>query len=363
MVARYDTAGARAGKTRSGGTVAQAPPSMTPTPVSSRSEPRSPCSWASAREWDECVAANPCATPFHARQWAEAMAEWDGRFRPRALWLRAAAGERGSPRRWLLPLLVRKGVLRRGPFARALAMHPGVYGGPLADANAPAALTESEWRAVLSALRRGPIGRVECFGNPWSDLPAALASELGAETRQTHWIDLTRLPAQPRSTYSKGCKHSLTKAERAQVRAVRLDRARVDEYVEVYRDSLARWNKAASRAYPARVFEHFARTGSGELWGAEMPGGELGAVGTFLFGPRHCVWWHGAMREAHAAACPANALIHALIQEARARGCLRFDFNPSGGHAGVEAFKRSFGAEPVDLHVWRVMPRLSRGGD
>jgi hypothetical protein len=40
-----------------------------------------------------------------------------------------------------------------------------------------------------------------------------------------------------------------------------------------------------------------------------------------------------------------NLLLHDVIRDACERGFRWFDFNPSGGHEGVAAFKRSFGAE------------------
>ncbi len=328
-------------------------------PTTSRSRTRrSPWSWASGDEWDDVVATSPCATPFHARAWAELMAQNDPRYRARAGWLELQPGTR-----CLLPLLVRRGPLRKGVWGRAAAMLPGVYGGPLL---AGGALDEERWRAFFGALCATSLGRVECFGNPWNDLPqefvAAAKSNprrgLRLETRETHWIDLAPGGANPRAGYSKGCKHALTKSQRAGLSVERLGPAHVDEYFAVYQESLARWNKPASRGYRKRLFAAFAAGSACELWGARTQAGELAAVGTFLFSARHCVWWHGSMREAHAPSAPANALIHALLQVARERGCERFDFNPSGGHAGVDSFKRSFGAEKVGFTVWRAAPRL-----
>ncbi len=314
----------------------------------------SPWGWASASEWDRCASQSPCATPFHSREWAECMAEYDQRFEPKAVWIELQPGTR-----CLLPLLVRKGVLRKGVFGRAVSMQPGVYGGPLL---AERALTPQDWEAFFERLPQTPLGRVECFGNPWNDLPDATGAAprpgLRTSARDTHWLDLTATGPNLRAGYSKGCKHSLTKSERAGLVVQRLSMEHVDAYFEVYLDSLARWNKTPEHGYPKSLFAAFARSQQCELWGARTPSGELAAVGTFVFAPRHCVWWHGSMLAAHEASSPANALIHAMLQAARERGCSRFDFNPSGGHAGVESFKRSFGAQKVSFTVWRAAPRL-----
>jgi CelD/BcsL family acetyltransferase involved in cellulose biosynthesis len=308
--------------------------------------------------WDAAVAASPCATPFHSRAWCETYAGYDRRFEARALSLRLdRAGE------VLLPLLVRRGALRRGPFARAVAAQPGVYGGPISPAGA---LDEGGWEDFVEAARSLPFARIDFFDNVLDPLPAGVAAALGASSRSTHVIDLRELPADSRSTFAKGCKHALTKARRAGIAVSRLGSSDVAAYFAVYRDSLARWGKGEQRAYRRELFERLAATDLAELWGARLPDGELAAGGVFLFAPRHCVWWHGAMKAAHADSGPSNALIHALVEEARRRGCELFDFNPSGGHAGVESFKRSFSPRAVELSTWTQRSQLSahlRRGD
>ncbi|MCC7012751.1 MAG: GNAT family N-acetyltransferase [Planctomycetes bacterium] len=309
--------------------------------------------WVEAAEWDEFVAASPCATPFHTRSWIESFAAYDGRFAARAL---AIELDQAS---LLLPLFARRGVLRRGPFARAVAAQPGVYGGPLSRTGA---LDSATWIAFARALPQLPFGRLDCFGNVLDPLPAEAASALRATTRTTHALELASLPEDPRSTYSKGCKHSLTKSRRAEVRCERTHD--IAGYFEVYRDSLRRWGKAPERAYGLELFERLLATPLAELWVVRMPSGEIAAGGLFLFTARHCVWWHGAMRDAFSDACPSNALIHTLIGRARERGCALFDFNPSGGHEGVDSFKRSFGARGLEVPVfsWRSALAARLGG-
>ncbi len=301
--------------------------------------------WAPPEEWDEMFGESPSATPFHGRPWCETYAAFDRRFDARALAIRLEHGHEV-----LMPLLVRRGLLRKGPFARAVAMQPGVYGGPLSSKGP---LGPEDWASFVRVSRSLPFGRIDCFGSVLDPLPTEQIAALAASARTTHAIALKDLSTDSRSTFSKGCKHALTKAKRAGVSCGRLESlGQVDEYFDTYLDSVRRWGKDVARAYPRELFQHLYGTPSAELWVARLPTGEIAACGTFLFSSRHCVWWHGAMREKHTEAAPTNALIHALIDEARSRDCDLFDFNPSGGHAGVDSFKRSFGASPIEFSIW-----------
>ena len=48
---------------------------------------------------------------------------------------------------------------------------------------------------------------------------------------------------------------------------------------------------------------------------------------------------------------PTNLLMYEAIKDACDRGYAWFDFNPSGGHEGVEAFKKNFGAQALPAPV------------
>jgi len=301
--------------------------------------------WLDAAEWDRIAAASPAATPFHARAWNETFARQDGRFEARALGL---ATEGDEP--LLVPVLLRRGPLRKGVFARGLSTHPGTYGGPI---HAARTLTEGDWRAVRSGLDEVGIGRLEVFGNPRDPIPAQHAGGLEVEQRATQVIDLAELPADPLESYRASCRRAVRKAERAGVRVARLTSGgEVDDYVAAYRASLARWGKAPERGYPGALFHALLATPGVELWGARLADGRLAAGGVFLFAPRHVAYWHGALREELSEARPMNALVHHLIGEARARGAACFDFNPSRDLPGVNAFKESFGARELPFLAW-----------
>ncbi len=316
--------------------------------------------WLTNGEWDAIAARSPSATWFHRRDWADAICRHDGRFEPRALGLAAAEGAVA-----LMPLCVRRGLLRKGLLGRAASTQPGTFGGPIL---AERELRRADWIAVLASLAEAPLGRVDCFDNVLDPLPERTLSDaerahiIVSERRATHVLELGSLPEDPRASYRKGCKHSITKARRADLVVERVDdAASIHAYYEVYLDSLRRWDKPLEKAYRRSLFEDLVQRADAELWVARTPEGRVAAGGLFLFTPRHCVWWHGSMHADLQELGPSNLLIHELVQVARERGCELFDFNPSGGHGGVESFKRSFRPEERALTVWtHYHPLLAR---
>jgi CelD/BcsL family acetyltransferase involved in cellulose biosynthesis len=303
-------------------------------------------SWLEPPDWDRIVSASPAATGFHARGWLEAMAAWQPRFEARALGLALADGARLA-----LPMLVRRGALRRGPFGRGVSSHPSTYGGPVC---AERLLTETDWETFLDLLARAPLGRIECFGNPLQPLPPAAESRVGVREGETHVIELESLPAAAREGYPPACRRAVRKAEREGVTVARSsDPAGVGEYHALHRESVARWGQTAEQALPPGVLERLVHVPGVELWCARGPDGRLAAGGLFLFARAHVVYWHGALCAELAGLRPANLLHDALIEEARRRGARLYDFNPSAGLEGVRAFKESFGARPLRFAIWR----------
>ncbi len=303
--------------------------------------------WAGPEEWDRFAAESPCATPFHSRVWCEAFAAYAPRYSPRALLVEFASG-----RKALLPLFVRKGLLRRGPFTRAVSSRPGVYGGPLA-LDGP--LGAQGWSEFAAALANAPLGVWECFGNVL-DPQGPPSAGWSSSQRRTHLVDLASLPDDALASYDSNCRRNVRKAEREGITVQRESGAAVRaEYHAMYVASQVRWGEDPARGYREKLFELLDATKWAELWTARTREGQLAAGGWFVASAVHVVYWHGAMHEEFAPLRPANALHHALIVESRRRGARCYDFNPSQSLEGVEQFKRSFGAREVAFptYNWR----------
>lgn len=302
--------------------------------------------WATETEWDQVSREAPCATPFHSRAWCEAYCSYAPRYSPRALRLEL------DGRALFLPVFVRRGLLRRGPFMRAVSARPGVYGGPIA-LDGP--LGPRGWSSFAAALSASPLGAWECFGNVL-DPQAPLANEVTCEQRRTHLVDLASLPDDVLASYDSNCRRNVRKAEREGIAVQRESGpAARSEYFAMYVASQERWGEDAAHGYRERLFELLERVAGAELWTARTREGELAAGGWFLASRAHVVFWHGAMHERFSPLRPANALHHALIVESRRRGARYYDFNPSEKIEGVQQFKRSFGAREATFPTfqWR----------
>ncbi len=121
------------------------------------------------------------------------------------------------------------------------------------------------------------------------------------------------------------------------------------QYFSCYQDSLRRWGVNAGHRYKWKLFAALAELPerSVSLWLAEKEH-RLQAGAVCFSHNQHTVYWHGAAFEEAFPDRPVHLLMHEIIRDACARGGKWFDFNPSGGHEGVERFKKGFGGRFLD---------------
>jgi hypothetical protein len=292
---------------------------------------------ASAAEWDALWSDCASATFFHSRAWAEAWAALGGGVRPDPRWVRFEDG-----REALLPVCV--------DDRTTLASPAGCYGGwiardPLSSAHAQALVS------VLLGLQPAIRWRVSPFD------PLQHASAPGdAHPDCTHALRLDEDFPHLLRRWRKGHRAAASQAERAGV-TVRLAAGDADwrAYFAVYQDTLRRWGDRATSRHPWALFDALSRRDGVQLWLAEREG-RLLAGALCLYARTHVAYWHGAAREDAFALRPVHLLIRTALADAQQRGCAWFDFNPSGGHAGVVAFKRNFGAESLPCPVVVRLP-------
>ena len=200
-------------------------------------------------------------------------------------------------------------------------------------------------------------------------------SESGVENSkndETHVLNIGEGFDEIHKRWTKGHKSAARKARKARKEGVSVKLASsVDDwsaYYEVYEDSLKRWGEEASSVYGWKLFkEMFERRSSNiKLWLA-ICHGKIVAGSLCLYSKNHVVYWHGAAYSDYFKLRPVNLLMYEAIKHACEQGCSWFDFNPSGGHEGVKAFKRSFGAEaflcPVvinELSLSKILELLQR---
>ena len=129
-------------------------------------------------------------------------------------------------------------------------------------------------------------------------------------------------------------------------------------YFGAYQSSLRRWGTRITSTYPWTLFEagcELARDHPDviQLWVAQLRGRIISGAWVFCWND-HAVYWHGASSAEGLEVDASSVLFADIIDAMCQRGSRWFDFNPSGGHAGVAEFKRSFGAErwPVRRHSY-----------
>jgi hypothetical protein len=307
---------------------------------------------ATASEWDAVFAACEHATFFHSRDWAEVWQRYTrGQLEPAAWSLSFSDGSTA-----ILPACRTR--LRRGLTSRYISSPADTYGGWLSTHE----LT-GEHRELLVAHMRRQMPNLSLRVNPFD--PSMTKVKFGLVVHDnTHVLRLTG--------DMKAIERRFSKGHRAAIRAARKNGVTISlateledwrRYYSAYEDSLRRWGPRATSRYTWGLFDQFFRLASPRvrLWIAERDG-ELLAGALCFYARSHVDWWHGAAFESAFHLRPVNLLIAEVIREASQRGYSWFDFNPSGGHAGVEKFKRHFGATPLAAPVIRTATSWRRAG-
>lgn len=291
-------------------------------------------SWVpSAREWDKAWNDCPYSTFFHGREWAEIWAEYRcGKATPDPLGITFTDGTR-----ILLPFSKEKKFF--GLFQRYISSPAGTFGGWLADVPLSA-----EQQSVLMRFIAKQYSNILWRLNPYEVvLPQYIFSRLQYD--QTHVLDLSVGFDEIYRGWTKGHASAARKARKAGV-LVRVAKNRDDwaEYFRVYQDSISRWGANTTSTYAWPLFEimHMRSSPNIKLWLAEYEGVVIAGALCF-YSPAHVAYWHGAALSSYFDVRPVNLLMYEAIRDAAEQGFSWFDFNPSGGLAGVRDFKKSFG--------------------
>jgi hypothetical protein len=160
-----------------------------------------------------------------------------------------------------------------------------------------------------------------------------------------------------RAHYRHSARKQINKAYRVGLSARVAERwEEWEAYYGIYEGRLRQWGKAASNRYPKAFFRtiYEARGPRVSLWIVEHRGRIAGGNLNFYHG-RHCVEWHAAFDSSLFSCGIRDFLVDWIVRDARARGFVWYDFNPSGHHEGTRRFKQTFGTVswPSNLILWR----------
>ncbi|GEM_PF-1288296 len=121
-----------------------------------------------------------------------------------------------------------------------------------------------------------------------------------------------------------------------------------ETYYRLLEASAKRWGLQRPHL-PRTVFDALVELGGDdvEIWIARY-NDEAIAGGVMLYGSTEAFFWSAAMRGEYAALRPSNLLNVEMIKRAVERGMHWYNLGASDGLAGVERFKESLGARPID---------------
>lgn len=183
-------------------------------------------------------------------------------------------------------------------------------------------------------------------------------SELGLREAPIHvytelsWIlDITPSSEQLLSQMKKNTRYGIRKAERDGI-VVRssADPADIEVFWKVYSLTAERQKFVPySKKYIASEFARFAEDDRARWFFAKY-NDEIVSTALVIFGKNSAFYHHGASLHAHSAITPSEFLQWNIIQEAKARGCTRYNFwgvvpDEKMNHpwAGLSNFKKGFG--------------------
>lgn len=290
---------------------------------------------ADSAEWDLLWEQSESTTFYHSRHWYELHSF----YKPECL-TRAWTYEFSDGLRAILP------VITQGDSEPACSSPQGTYGGWIGSQP----LTREHGELIVADLKTR-VPDLVWTANPF-DSVAVTTAESG-RPQVTHALRLTGGFEETYRRGSKGHTSAEKKARRAGVTARRAEGLQDWlTYYDIYEDSLRRWGDAASSRYDRRLFERMAEMdGVGvSLWLAEFEGAAV-AGALCLYSKRHVGYWHGAALESHFHLRPVQLLIYDVVRDACESGHHWFDFNPSGGHEGVQKFKEHFGCEALSCPI------------
>lgn len=301
--------------------------------------------------WLGVAAASPAATFYATPLFADVAVAADPGLEPAAL-----GGALADGARFAYPLLRRR--RRLAPLADAVSTFAGCYGGPLAERP----LGGAEAAAINAAVARSVLGELRVVLGPWTP-HEPLARGFALERDSTLALDLRGGFDAAVAGFSKGHRRAYHRSLAEGV-AVRVeDPARgLAAYLDLYERRLAEWGERATSRYPRATFECLARLArerpdAVRLWFARLDGRDVAGVWAFEWRGRVSLWHGAALDLRLPMVSPQTALYVEIARDAAGRGAELLDFNPSGGHAGPEAFKRRFGADELPVARLRRAPR------
>jgi hypothetical protein len=254
----------------------------------------------------------------------------------------------------LLPLAVKKRVVGSS-FISGIHGYGGVLG--------ISRCTFVHYSELYSAIAR-KYKSLNILANPFSGSVFAewpFAGPGNADSPKIQFMDLRQGFESQFRKWSKGHGSAAKKAIREGITVASAHAIQEwKEYYEVYRDSLRRWGETTTSYYPWEIFQQIFDTNDKDnvkLWLAHY-GEQVIAGALCLYGNRHAAYWHGAFLEEYSELKAPHLLQYRIAEDAASRGFYWHDLLSSGGHLGVEKFKRGFATDELSLLQINTKPLI-----
>ena len=306
-------------------------------------------------EWDSIWQGCEYSTYFHSREWAEIWNKYtNGKIRPTPFLFRFSDGKTA-----LLPFSCKR--ILRGLAKQYISSPAGTFGGWISKDG----LNINHGKLLVDHICK-KFGSIIWRLNPYDEIVGQCKfAEL--KNDETHAVNLEGGFDAIYNLWTKGHKSATRKARKARKAGVIIHKATGQKhwkkYHAIYEDSLQRWGEQATSQYEWKLFKiiHNMNSSDIELWLAEYEK-KIIAGALCLYSKKHAVYWHGAALSDYFHLRPINLLMYEVIKDACEKNYLWFDFNPSGGHEGVKAFKRSFRAEALACPIVHITNKFVKIG-
>ncbi len=304
---------------------------------------------ATPAEWDLIWTDCNYSTYFHSREWAEIWSVYtNGRICPNPIVIKFSDGKKA-----LLPLSIQKRF--KGLIRNYISSPAGTFGGWVSADD-----LSVEHAALLTKYLLNKTGNLFWRLNPYDKLVFQVYKDANRDDATT-MINLSAGFDSICKGWTRGHASAARKARKEGVN-IKLASNQYDwqSYFKAYEDSLYRWGENATSKYGWELFHEIFRRKSShvKLWLAIYQ--NIVVAGALCFyAKKHVVYWHGAALSDYFYVRPVNLIMYEAIKDACEQGLTWFDFNPSGGHKGVMAFKKSFGAEELKAPVINIESKMS----
>lgn len=286
--------------------------------------------------WQEVAERSPLATLYHAPLWAESLVSVFSHYEIGTVGFTFADGTCA-----VFPLLrSRHGLFRRRYRYKSFGF--GSYGGPIYTGSWDDAKTE----AVFSYFQRRRES-LHFDGNPLWQHP--LPPYLVQQQTETLVLHLDQPLEELFRRFSASHRRGIATAQKKGVTVRRSAGGDdLEAYTALYADTLKRWGDRTIVEFPATLTRQLLETDPEHvvLWLAEVEGTPVAGI-IMMYWNKVAHYWRGASRQGYESTHANTLLQWQVIQDAHARQFLLYDFAPSGPLAGVEEFKRRFGAEKI----------------